>query len=231
VQVLVSNGTGCEGEEVMTPWRRRRERHLAERARFRAARRLATEDVTVLGEQLSSLHVETLTDALDDLAVGDYSHALSRYEDAKQRLAAADDVADVQAVDVLVAEARFHRACVLARVAGEALPVRRDPCFFNPQHLPAVADVAWTPPQGTERTIPVCPACRQRLAHGDAPDVRTVRVGDRWVTWWTAGGSTVEVVRAQHDIVHGTYSTESLIEETRARAALDRLGNQGGVGH
>lgn len=218
-------------DEVMTPWRRRRERELEQRETFRTARRLVDEDVTVLGEQLAELHVDTLTDVLDPASQDDYSHALSRYDDAKRALVAAtqaEDLAAVQAVSDLVSEARFHRACVVARVAGQDLPVRRDPCFFNPHHLPAVTDVAWAPPDGVERQVPVCPTCRQRLAHGEAPDVRTVRIGDRWVSWWVAGGTVVQVARTEHAIVHGTYSTDSLINEARARGAISSIGNAGG---
>lgn len=48
-------------------------------------------------------------------------------------------------------------------------------------------DAAWTPPSGIEGEIAVCPPDAHRLASGEAPDVRMVRVGDRWVPWFAAG--------------------------------------------
>ena len=173
----------------MTPWRRRRERRLAALDDYRFRRRLVDEDLTVLGEQLAKLHVETLTDDLDRPTRADYEHALAAYDRAKHGLAEAEQAQDAAALDrveAAVGDGRFHRACVLARVQGAAPPVRREPCFFNPQHLPAVADVPWTPPAGVERAVPVCPWCRERLAGGEPPDTRLVRIGDRHVAWWAA---------------------------------------------
>lgn len=173
----------------MTPWRRRKERRLLALEEFRTARRLISEDITMLGEQLSELHVDTLTDTLDAAALDDYRHALAGYERAETSLVAAEaaeDVTAVTAVESVIDTARFHRACVLARVKGTELPTRRDPCFFNPQHLPATADLDWTPPGGVARTVAACSTCRDRLTGGEAPDVRLVRVGDRYVPWWAA---------------------------------------------
>jgi hypothetical protein len=43
---------------MVTFWRRRKEGRLAMLEEYRQVRRLVAEDITVLGEQLSSLHVE-----------------------------------------------------------------------------------------------------------------------------------------------------------------------------
>ena len=90
------------------------------------------------------------------------------------------------AIETLLDDGRFHLACVLARRDGLDLPTRREPCFFNPQHGPAADDVAWTPPGGVEREVPVCRADARRLAGGEQPEIRQVRVGDRCVPWYAA---------------------------------------------
>ncbi len=116
----------------------------------------------------------------------DYQAALDHYEHAKQQLEAATTAEDVAAVATVLVDGRFARACVLARRDGLDLPQRRDPCFFNPQHGPAVTDTTWAPPNGVAREIAVCGADARRLEAGDEPDVRLVRVGDRYVKWYEA---------------------------------------------
>lgn len=184
--------------------RRRREEELARLDRWRTARKLMDEDVTVLGEQVAALHVDTMADDLDAVAHDHYRRALENYDRAKQLLAASESAEDVVAVEQVVADARYHRAAVLAAIAGEPPPERREPCFFNPQHGPSMQDVEWAPPGGTSRTISVCAADARQLAAGDAPLVRMVRVGDRWVPWHLAGSITgavdagAQMARAGH---------------------------------
>ena len=58
----------------------------------------------------------------------------------------------IKAVTTALEDGRYAMACVLARENGEPLPIRRPPCFFNPQHGPSVLDVDWAP-AGGERAI------------------------------------------------------------------------------
>lgn len=77
-----------------------------------------------------------------------------------------------------------YRSVVLehpSSTAGEPLPDRREPCFFDPRHGPSVRDVSWAPPSGVARTVAVCAADARRLEGGQPPAVRQVRVGDRYV--------------------------------------------------
>jgi hypothetical protein len=178
--------------------RRRREEELAAQDRWRAARRLLAEDVTVLGEQLADLHVDTLADDLDEVARHHYGRALEHYDQAKHLLAASTTTDDVLAVEQVVADARWHRAAVLAVRDGEELPERREPCFFDPRHGPSRSDVAWAPAGGTTRAIAVCAADARRLRGGEEPQVRLVRVGDRWVPWHQAGGLPAILDAARH---------------------------------
>lgn len=189
--------------------RRRREEELAAKDRWRVARRLMDEDVTVLGEQLGELHVDTLADDLDAVARDHYRRALEHYEQAAQLLAASETAEDVVAVEQVVADARYHRAAVLAVRDGAPLPERREPCFFDPRHGPSRQDVQWAPPGGTPRSVPVCAADARRLAAGETPLERLVRVGDRWVPWHLSSGiqgavdAGAQLARGSSHGVHG----------------------------
>jgi hypothetical protein len=195
--------------------RRRREQELVEKDRWRVARRLVDEDVTVLGEQLAELHVETLGDDLDPTARDHYRRALEHYDQAKHLLASSATAEDVAAAEQVVADARYHRAAVIAVRDGEPLPQRREPCFFDPQHGPAMQDVEWTPPGGTPRAVGVCAADARRLAAGEEPLVRLVRVGDRWVPWHQASGITGAIDAGVHlarGSSHGVHGQQNLAQ-------------------
>ena len=211
---------------MWNPLRARREReaaHLVEREAFRAARRLAREDVLVLGEQVAALEVPR--DA--DRHLRDHHHsALDGYDAAQRLLDAADSVADVEALDETLQRARWDLAAVRALAAGEPLPERRGPCFFNPQHGPAVTTLDWTPRGGTTRTIEVCRNDELRLETGADPEHREIRVGDRVVPWWQASASgapwTAETSTRQH---HGAL-VEAAMAEARLRSGLGQIGIQ-----
>ena len=164
----------------------RRERALEAKEAFRANRKMADEDVTVFGEQVAELHIDTLASELDPVMEADYRDALTSYDRAKELLAAARTTDDVAAVTTALEDGRYARACLLARHDGTELPARREECFFNPQHGPAMVEVAWVPPAGTERRIAVCASDARRLAGGEEPEIRLVRVGDRYVPWYAA---------------------------------------------
>jgi hypothetical protein len=189
--------------------RRRREAELAGKDRWRVARKLMDEDVTVLGEQLAELHLDTVADELDPVARDHYRRALEHYDQAKHLLSASSTAEDVLAVEQVVADSRFHRAAVVAVRDGEPLPQRREPCFFDPRHGPAMQDVEWAPPGGTSRAVAVCAADARRLAAGEAPLERLVRVGDRWVPWHLSAGiggvvdAGVQLARGSSHGVHG----------------------------
>ena len=165
-------------------------------------RKIADEDVTVFGEQVAELHVDTLATELDPAMREDYQAALDSYERAKLQLGAATTVDDVAGITQVLEDGRFARACVLARRDGIELPQRRDHCFFNPQHGPAVTDKTWAPPNGVAREIAVCGADARRLEAGEEPDVRLVRVGDRYVKWYEADH--------QRGLLVATFGTEAV---------------------
>lgn len=168
-------------------WRRLSARRAGERQEVEAVRRLADEDVTILGEQLARLGGAVDGLSLDEQTRTYYQTALDAYESAQRavpRIRQADEVSQV--TDTLSA-GRYAAACVEARVQGLPVPERRVPCFFNPAHGPSVTEVRWTPPGRGTRTVPACAQDAARIAQNEKPEVRTVTIGTRRVPYWEAG--------------------------------------------
>jgi hypothetical protein len=93
----------------------------------------------------------------------------------------------VRHVTEILEDGRYAMACVRARVAGEPLPTRRPPCFFDPRHGLSVEDVEWTPPGGTPRRVPACALDAERVRAGADPDTRQVMVGAQRMPYWQGG--------------------------------------------
>jgi hypothetical protein len=76
-------------------------------------------------------------------------------------------------------------------------------------------DVEWTPPGGTPRSIAVCAADARRLAAGEAPLERLVRVGDRWVPWHLSSGTSGAVdagAQLARSSSHGVHGQQNLAQ-------------------
>lgn len=152
-----------------------------------AVKRAVDEDVTVFGEELQRLDADVAGLELDPGQAADYQRALDSYEDAKRSGDAVAEPEDVRHVTEILDDGRYAMACVRARVAGEPLPTRRAPCFFNPQHGQSVRDVSWTPAGGTTRDVPACALDAERVDAGADPHSRQVMVGAQRVPYWQAG--------------------------------------------
>lgn len=163
------------------PFARRRALDLEALDRWRTARKLASSDLTDLGEHLT-------VGALGHAASHHQSSAVDLYERAQEVLRSSTTAEDVFAVEPLLVEARYHLAAALALSAGEPLPDRREPCFFDPRHGPSVSHELWSPPAGDSRRVSVCSDDAGRLSAGTQPLTRMVRVGDRYVPVHEVGG-------------------------------------------
>lgn len=175
---------------------RRREQHRLDAEELVAVKALADEDTTLLGEELTRLGSDNPVGGMDEATRVDYQTALDAYESAKRavpRLRSADEVSTV--VDTLSA-GRYALACVRARLAGVPVPELRVPCFFNPQHGPSVKDVRWTAPGRGTRTVPACAQDAGRVANGESPEIRKVRVGGNLAPYWEAGAAYLPYGRA-----------------------------------
>jgi hypothetical protein len=169
--------------------RRRNKQLAAERAvrELQPVKKMAFEDVTALGVDLQSLDLELAGRQLDVGANADYQRALDTYEAAKTAADQIERPEQVQDVTKILDDGRYAIACVRARVAGEALPQRRPPCFFDPRHGLSVEDVTYAPVGGADRKVPACALDAERVKAGAEPDARQVMVGTQRVPYWQGG--------------------------------------------
>ena len=158
-----------------------------QRAELEPVKKLAFEDITKLGEELQELDLDLAGRQLGPGENADYQRALDAYESAKTAGDALARPDDVKHVTEILEDGRYAIACVRARVAGEPLPTRRPPCFFDPRHGLSVVDVPWTPAGGTTRQVPACALDAERVRAGADPDARMVMVGSRRVPYWQGG--------------------------------------------
>ena len=167
------------------------QRQAAERAaletQLSTSKRAADEDVTKFGEELQRLDSDVAGHPLDEAMQQDYQRALDAYDNAKMSLDAVTRPEEIRHVTEILEDGRYAVACVKARVAGEPLPAKRPPCFFNPAHGPSSQDVTWAPPGGVARSVPACPADAERVLAGADPYIRTVQVGAQRVPYWEGG--------------------------------------------
>ena len=168
--------------------RRNKERMAAlQRAELEPVQKLAFEDVTALGTDLQDLDGELAGTELDAGARADYQRALDAYEAAKTASDRLQQPDDVRHVTEIIEDGRYAIACVRARVAGDPLPTRRPPCFFDPRHGLSVEDVEWTPPGGATRDVPACALDAERIRAGAEPDTRQVMVGAERMPYYEGG--------------------------------------------
>jgi hypothetical protein len=166
---------------------RKRELEARQAEDLAAVKRTADEDVTRYGEEVTRLDTAVIGHELDDAARQDYQRALDCYEQAKEAVQAVRQPDEIRHVTEVLEDGRYAVACVRARLAGEALPQRRPPCFFNPAHGPSTTDISWAPPGGQKRDVPVCAADAERVEAGAEPDIRTVMHGAQRVPYWQGG--------------------------------------------
>jgi hypothetical protein len=167
-------------------WDLRAARH-ADAEELERIRKLADEDVTLLGEELRRLDDQVAGQPLDADGRADYQVALDAYEAAQRTVKRIRKTDDISAVTDTLATGRYAIVCVRARVRGEPVPERRVPCFFNPQHGPSTTDVVWTQPRVGTRTVPACAQDAARIRAYDEPEVRYVMIASRRVPYWEAG--------------------------------------------
>jgi hypothetical protein len=166
---------------------RQNQEQAALESQLSTSKRAADEDVTKFGEELQRLDSDVAGHALDEAMQQDYQRALDAYEDSKTSLAAVTRPDEIRHVTEILEDGRYAVACVKARIAGQPLPAKRPPCFFNPAHGPSSRDVDWAPAGGVVRSVPACPADAERVLAGADPYIRTVQMGARRVPYWEGG--------------------------------------------
>lgn len=184
---------------------KQRQRELVA-AELQQVKKTAEEDVTSFGEEVAELDTLTAGVELDTGGSQDYKQALDSYDIAKETLDRVDEPTDIRHVTEALEDGRYAATCVRARVGGFPLPVRRPPCFFNPQHGPSVEDIDWAPAGGQLRPVPVCAADAERVAVGAEPAVRKVVTADGHTrrAYWEAGPAYAEYNRGYFNSYAGS---------------------------
>jgi uncharacterized membrane protein YgcG len=181
--VLVLLAFGVVGL-VLTARKRRREREAQQMAELKQS---VEEDVIRLGEDISALDLKVTDSKLDPDAREDYTRALDSYDAAKSAQESAQRPEHMEKVTTALADGRYHMTACRARLAGDPVPERRAPCFFNPQHGPSTQDITWAPLGGQPRSVPACAEDADRVLRGDDPESRMVTVGGHRRPYWEAG--------------------------------------------
>ena len=139
------------------------------RRELEPVKKLAFEDITALGTELQALDLELAGHELDE-------GAERRLPAGARRLRVREDRGDkitepdhIKHVTEILDDGRYAIACVRARVAGEPLPTRRPPCFFDPRHGLSVTDVDYAPPGGAAPRVPACALDAERVRRGRRP--------------------------------------------------------------
>lgn len=140
-------------------------------AEFRLGIRLAREDLTVLAQRL-----DDSPPWMDGEASSEWKRAVGLYAAGRAALREVASLADVLAVHTTLREAWFHLARAEAYAFDEEPPASSEPCFFNPQHGPAVTEVAWAPLGREPGPVGVCRDDAERIADGLAPRARRLRL-------------------------------------------------------
>ncbi|HZA04745.1 MAG TPA: hypothetical protein VE617_09280 [Propionibacteriaceae bacterium] len=185
IVAVVLGGVGLYRRAAIN--RREAEQRAALESQLTTSKKAADEDVTTFGEELQRLDVEVAGHALNEPMQQDYQRALDAYDNAKSSLDAVTRPEEIKHVTEILEDGRYAIACVKARIAGEPLPAKRPPCFFNPAHGPSSQNVSWAPPGGVARDVPACPADAERVLAGADPYIRTVQRGAQRVPYWEGG--------------------------------------------
>ncbi|MFI0933649.1 hypothetical protein ACH4RG_18180 [Streptomyces sp. NPDC021019] len=120
-------------------------------------------EVTAFGELLAEHSFAPGDPGTPSKAVDDWARALDAYDAASRALHRRKQV---KRVPQLLQQGMSSLVDLEARVAGEPLPQRLPPCFFDSRHGQATVEVRWAPDGGAKRLIVVCAADAVRLRAG-----------------------------------------------------------------
>ncbi|WP_411082983.1 hypothetical protein [Streptomyces sp. cmx-18-6] len=122
--------------------------------------------MTAFGEMLAEHSFAPGRPGTPPKALDDYERALDAYDAASRALHRRNRM---ETVPQLLQQGMSAMVDLEARVAGEPLPQRLPPCFFDSRHGSATTEVTWAPGDGAKRPIAVCAADAVRLSEGSPP--------------------------------------------------------------
>lgn len=209
---------GVGGVGLLVIRKRRRRRRREQMAELKENVR---DDLVALGDDIRALDIDVELDSTDRKVKSDYAAAVDAYDRADRMLATAETPGDMAPIASALEEGRYNMAAAIAREAGEPVPERRPPCFFNPRHGPSTRDVMWSPPAPpaghAPRMVPACEADAIEVEEGRDPESRHVLVGGRPTPYWAAG--------PQYAPMMGGYFGDGLLPGLLIGSALSGWGN------
>jgi hypothetical protein len=146
-------------------------------------RAATTNDLGALADELVDL-TEAVERSADARAQALLEEATISFERAEAGFDAAEHAEDFAAVTAEIGRGRYQLSAV--RACLERTSAAEQPCFFDPAHGPAERFVAWTPPNGDPRTVPVCAADADLVEADGQPVPRNVIVGNDVIPYWGA---------------------------------------------
>ncbi len=153
---------------------------------FADVRALAEQDVLDLGSDIYELDPLVRAAGTPRAAVEEFRRAVGHYDRAQEALGTVREPDDLAPVTEAIEEGRYALAATRARLAGEDVPERRAPCFFDPRHGPSATDVEWAPPGGVPRLVPACAMDADRVRQGEDPAARELLVDGQRIPYWDA---------------------------------------------
>lgn len=148
-------------------------------------RAATTTDLGALADELVDL-TEATGRSADARAQALLDEATASFQRAEAGFDAAEDAEDFAAVTAAIGRGRYQLSAVRACLDCTSMPEQKQPCFFDPAHGPAERLIAWTPPDGDPRTVPVCEADAELVEADEQPTPRNVVVGDDVIPYWDA---------------------------------------------
>ncbi|MEV0803545.1 hypothetical protein AB0I34_38045 [Kribbella sp. NPDC050281] len=190
-------------------WRHHlRRRQVAEQ--LESLRVMVADDVARFGEQYRGL-------AGSDSA--DYENAGRAYWFALEASRDLQDPTAVGAITRRLADAQYDVLRHTSTTAGQPVPERRVPCFFNPQHGPSLTDVLWTEPGRGTRKLPACAEDAARITAGTEPLIRYAEHSGHRVPYWDAGpafapygGGYFSRAESSHQFLHTNFGGQDNLE-------------------
>jgi hypothetical protein len=164
----------------------RRRNRAAQNAQLEEVKNVARDDLVALGDDIRALDLDVEMPDADPAAKRFYGQAVDAYTRAEEAFDRARRPDDLEQVTRPLEEGRYAMTAAKARFAGEPVPERRPPCFFDPRHGPSVTEAEWAPPGGTPRPVPVCAADAQRIEDGLPPMTRQIEVEGERMPYWNA---------------------------------------------
>ena len=185
-------------------WKGRRARAEKD-SQLAMAKRTAAADVVGLVEALNRLVAVTEN---DPVAKAEFQHAEAARLRAVRCLHEATEPDELCLVTENLEEGRWTVARLAARAAGEPMPSRRPPCFFNPGHGPSARNIHW---HGL--SVPACSADAARVDAGADPYIRTVERDSHRVPYWEGGPAYAGWARGYYTPWRGSTLVADIVSQ------------------